>query len=66
MPTLPEFSFELNGKAALQNLAILSKYEFNLNKTLEANKKSPLGPGKEFRAPDKLSKVSSLISYGQE
>jgi hypothetical protein len=29
MPTPPEFSFERNGKAALQNLAILSNYEFD-------------------------------------
>jgi hypothetical protein len=59
-PTLPEFSFELNGKAALQNLAILSKYEFDLHKALDANKNSPLNPGSEFRAPDNLSKAFSL------
>jgi hypothetical protein len=60
MPTLPEFSFELNSKAALQNLAIMSKYKFDLHKALDANKNSPLSPGSEFRAPDKLSKVFSL------
>jgi hypothetical protein len=60
MPTPPEFSFELNSEAALQNLAILSDYEFDLHKALDANKNSPLGPGSEFRAPDKLSKVFSL------
>jgi hypothetical protein len=60
MPTLPEFSFKLNGNAALQNLAILSKYEFDLHKTLDANKNSPLSLGSEFRAPDELSKVFSF------
>jgi hypothetical protein len=60
MPTLPEFSFKLNGKAALQNLAILSKYKFDLHKALDANKNLPLGPGSQFRALDKLSKVFSL------
>ncbi len=60
MPTLPEFSFEFNGKAALQNLAILSKHDFDLHKALDANKNSPLDPRSEFRAPDKLSKVFSL------
>jgi hypothetical protein len=43
-PTPPEFSFELNSGAALQNLAILSKYKFDLHKALDANKNSPLGP----------------------
>jgi hypothetical protein len=59
-PTPPEFSFKLNCKAALQNLAILSKYYFDLHKALDANKNSPLGSGSEFRAPDKLNKVLSL------
>jgi hypothetical protein len=64
-PTLPEFSFKLNGEAVLQNLAILSKYELDLHKSLDANNNSPLGPGKEFRAPDKLGKVSAYIPYGK-
>jgi hypothetical protein len=51
---LPEFYFKLSSKAALHNLAILSKYEFNLNKALEANKDSLLGPGKEFKPTNKL------------
>jgi hypothetical protein len=59
-PTPPEFSSKINGKAALQNLAILSKYKIDLNKALETNKNSPLGPGKEFRAQDNLCKVFSL------
>jgi hypothetical protein len=59
-PTLPEFSFELSSEAALQNLAILSKYKFDLNKALEANKNSLFGPVKEFKSPDELSKVFSL------
>ncbi len=59
-PTPPEFSFELNGEVALQNLAILSKYNFDLHKALDAIKNSPLCSGSEFRAPDKLTKVFSL------
>jgi hypothetical protein len=59
-PTLPEFSFELNSKAALKTLAILSKYKFDLHKDLDENKNSPLSPRKEFRAPDKLRKVFGL------
>ncbi len=59
-PPLPEFSIKLNGKAALQNSAILSNYEFDLHKALNANKNSLLGPGSGFRAPDEPSKIFSL------
>ena len=41
------------------NLAVLEKYEFNLGKALEAQRDSPLGPGKEFRPVDVLSAVFS-------
>jgi hypothetical protein len=54
-PSAPEFSFELLDKAAIHNLTVLRKYQFDLGKPLEANKDLPLGPGKEFKPPNVLN-----------
>jgi hypothetical protein len=59
-PTAPEFNFKLRGEAAKHNEAILSKYIFNLRQALEANKDSLLGPRKEFKLTDVLSKVFGM------
>jgi hypothetical protein len=60
MPLDPEFSFKLSDEAAMHNLTVLRKYQFNLGKALEANKDSPLGPGIEFKPPNVLHKSFSL------
>jgi hypothetical protein len=56
----PEFNFKLSGEAAKHNKAILSKYNFNLGQALKASKDSPLGPGKEFKPTDVLSRVFGM------
>ncbi len=60
MPSAPKFSFELSNKAAMHNLKLLRKYQFDLSKALEANNDSPLGPGKKFKPPSVLHKIFSL------
>jgi hypothetical protein len=60
MPTPPKFSFKLTGAAAMHIINILRKYKFDVGRALEANKDSPLGPGKEFKPPDKLRKAFGL------
>jgi hypothetical protein len=59
-PTAPEFIFELSQTAASHNLDILSKYQNDLSKALEANKSSPLVYGSEFRHPNELRKIFGL------
>ncbi len=59
-PTAPEFNFKLSSEAAKYKEAILSKYNFDLGQVLKANKDSPLGPGKEVKPTDVLSKVFGM------
>ncbi len=59
-PIAPEFIFKLSQTMASHNLDVLSKYQNDLSKALEANKSSPLGYGSEFRHPDKLRKIFGL------
>ncbi len=59
-PSAPEFRFELTNDTAEHNLAVLARHDFNLEKTLAAQKDSPLGPGREFRSPDVLHSVFCL------
>ncbi len=63
MPLAPDFSFELSNKAAMHNLTVLRKYQFNLGIALEANKDSPLGPGKEFKPPNVLHNFFGLHPF---
>jgi hypothetical protein len=56
----PKFIFELLQTAASHNLDVLSKYQNDLSKALEANKSSPFGYGSEFRHPNKLQKIFGL------
>ena len=56
-PSAPEFKFELSEEATKQNLAVLEKYDFDLGQALEAQRDSPLGPGKAFKPPDILESV---------
>jgi hypothetical protein len=58
-PLPPEFRFELTEDAMQHNLAVLEKYEFDLGQALEAQRDSPLGPGREFRPTDVLSTIFS-------
>jgi hypothetical protein len=59
-PTAPKFIFKLLQTAASHNLDVLSKYQNDLSKALEANKSSPLGYGSEFRHPNKPQKIFGL------
>ncbi len=54
MPSAPEFRFKILEEAAKHNLQVLRNYEYDLGQALEAQKDSPLGPGKEFKPPDVL------------
>ena len=58
-PLPPEFKFELTEEAMQHNLAVLKKYEFDLGQALEAQRDSPLGPGREFRPADILHAIFS-------
>jgi hypothetical protein len=65
-PSAPEFSFELSDEAGMHNMTVIRKYQFDLGKALEANKGSPLGPGKEFKPPKSFRKFSVFINYGHK
>ena len=49
-PTEPEFVFSLDKEAAERNMCVLNKYGKNLVRAIEAQSKSPLGYGSEFRS----------------
>jgi hypothetical protein len=65
-PTAPEFIFELPQTAASHILDVLSKYQNDLSKALEANKSSPLGYGSEFRHPNECERYFASILSGHE
>jgi hypothetical protein len=60
MPSAPEFIFELSDEATKHNLAMCKKYNFSLEDILNAQRDSPLGPGKESRLPNILCSVFGL------
>ena len=51
---MPLFKFELTEKAALKNYLVLGKFNFDLEKAIQAQKNSPIGYGSEFRKPEVL------------
>jgi hypothetical protein len=44
-------------EAANKNFMILKKYDFDLEKAINAHKSSPLGYGSEFRPPQTLRRI---------
>ena len=56
-PSPPAFKFEMTKEATMHNLKVLEQHGFSLDKALDAQRDSPLGPGKEFRPPDILRSV---------
>jgi hypothetical protein len=60
MPSAPKFKFELREEAIKHNLAVLEKYDCSSEQALNAQRDSPLGPGKEFGPPDILRSVFGL------
>jgi hypothetical protein len=60
MASAPEFKFKLSEEAMKHNLAVLKKYNYELGQALNAQRDSPLGPGKEFKPPDILRLVLGL------
>ncbi len=56
-PTPPEFVFKLTEEAAAKNFIILKKYNFDLEKAIDAQKSSPLGYGSKFRPPHTLRRI---------
>ncbi len=56
-PTPPEFVFDLTEEAAKKNFMILKKYDFDLEKAINAQKTSLLGYGSEFRPPQTLRRI---------
>ena len=48
-PEPPLFKFEMNGAAAESNFLVLQKFNFNLEKALAAQARSPMRYGSEFR-----------------
>jgi hypothetical protein len=56
-PAPPEFVFDMTEEAAKKNFMILKKYDFDLEKAINAQKSSPLGYGSEFRPPQTLRRI---------
>jgi hypothetical protein len=61
-----EFIFELSAPAALHNLAILEKYNYDLGKALGANKTHPLAMGQSFDHQANSRNFWDSILYGHE
>jgi len=53
-PEPPLFKFEMNGAAAESNFLVLQKFNFNLEKALAVQARSPMGYGSEFRKGELL------------
>ena len=53
----PNFCFEMTQEAALKNFCVLKKYSLNLGDAIEAQSKSPVGYGSEFRPPSTLERI---------
>ena len=49
MPRTVLFKFKMNGAAAESNFLVLQKFDFDLEKALAAQARSPMGYGSEFR-----------------
>jgi hypothetical protein len=56
-PTPPEFVLKLTEEAAAKNFLILKKYDFDLEKAINAQKSSQLGYGFKFRSPHTLRRI---------
>ncbi len=54
MPAPLKFIFDMTEEATEKNFVILKKYDFDLEKAINAQKSSPLGYGSEFRSPQTL------------
>ncbi len=74
-PTTPDFSFTFDMESAEKNYIILmKKYGGSLQRALEANSRSPLGIGSEFRASKIIEplyrhhsiwpKIKHILTYG--
>ena len=59
-PIAPEFKFSMSKEAAQHNFCVLSKYNKDLGRALDAQNLSPLGYGSEFRATTSLKIVFGL------
>jgi hypothetical protein len=57
VPTPPEFVFDMTEEAAEKNSMILKKYDFDLEKAINAQKSSLLGYGSEFKPPQTLRRI---------
>ena len=56
-PSETEFKFELNKESSANNFCILKKYGKDMGKAIEAQSKSPLGYGSEFRPTSTLENI---------
>ena len=56
-PFETEFKFKLNKDSAAKNFCILKKYGKDLGKAIEAQSRSPLGYGLEFRPTSTLENI---------
>lgn len=75
-PNAPEFTFELTQEAAMRNLCILHRYDYNIETALKANSNTPLSYGSEFRPIPVLqpllflhpywSKFKTLLTHGSD
>ncbi len=59
-PSETPFLFELSIEAAHKNFCVLSKYNFDLGRVIEAHKNSPISYGSEFRPSSTLHQILHL------
>ncbi len=57
VPTEPEFFFNMTQEAAVKNFLVFKRYSFDLGRAIEAQKRSPIGYGSEFKKPEVLKKI---------
>jgi hypothetical protein len=57
VPTEPEFFFNMTQEAAAKNFLVFKWYGFDPGRAIEAQKRSPIGYGSEFKKPEVLKKI---------
>jgi hypothetical protein len=57
VPTKQEFFFNMMQEAAVKNFLVFKRYGFDLGTAIEAQKRSPISYGSEFKKPEVLKKI---------
>ena len=65
-PAKPKFMFELSEEATMKNYLVMKQAKLDLGKAIEAQSKSPLGYGSEFKRLKSWNRFSDSIQTGNE